>query len=93
MTDSAAWAGQSSADILADVRAAAKKLTETTWDLHTVFPIHPAHYRKAQDLLGVYDRPLTEADLWAAAEIELEQNGETWADVYRHLFGEGTTPA
>ena len=69
------WDG-TAADVLADLRAAVDKiLTAPVIPMEQPFVISPVHYKKAQDLLGVHDRPLTNDDLWEAAYKEVEEAG------------------
>ncbi len=49
--------------------------------------VSPKSYAKAQRLLKKRpDEPLTEADLWRAAEIECEQTGTTLVEVYNQVM-------
>lgn len=37
---------------------------------YPVLLVHPKSYQRARDILGIHDRPLTQAEFWKAAETD-----------------------
>lgn len=82
------WSEASAKDIARDVRRAMDALLAAPMRAEEVpLVVSPAQYRKAQNLLGVHDRPLTNADLWEAAFKEIEQAGLDPFEVIARMWG------
>ena len=85
--DPGRWS-RTSSDPVADIRRAVQQAQERMFapPVEEPFVVHPDLYAKAQDLLGVHDRPLTNADMWRAAMIEIEQAGIDPLDALARLL-------
>ncbi len=89
----ARWEAASAGDVVADLRAAVDNILKESMvpTIERPFVVSPANYAKAQDLLGIHDRPLTNADMWEAAQLEIKAAGldpfEVLAQMHARMSG------